>query len=148
MYIYICIANLRLMRSVKLLWFFNSWNIPDHDQWLLIISTKVTFTTHGNCNVPLTGPRFVFSRDISTSRYRCVCKSAGIISQMREADYKHPMNKKTRGSPDNGHSGCCCWQWRGHPRDIFPPCSSYIHPICICLLHPAMILPMKITISN
>jgi len=76
---------------------------------------------HGNCNVPpLTGPRFVFSRDISTSRYRCVCKSAGIISQMQEVDYKRPMNKNRRDLPDNGHSGCLCWQWRGHPHDIFP----------------------------
>lgn len=49
--------------------------------------------------MPLTGPRFVFSRDISTSRYRCVCKSAGIISQMREADYKHPMDKKCGAAP-------------------------------------------------
>lgn len=77
---------------------FQLWNIPDRDQRLLIVPTKATFAMHGNCNTPLTGPRFVFSRDISTSRYRCVCKSAGIISQMREADYKHPMNKNTRGS--------------------------------------------------
>lgn len=142
-----CIKFAIDMSSVKLSWFYESRNIPDHDQRLLIVPMKATFATHGNCNVPLTGPHFVFSRDISTSRYRCVCKSAGIISQMREADYKHPMNKKRGAEPDNGHSGCRCWQWRGHPRDIFSPCQSYNYPpyVHVCLLHSA-ILFMKITI--
>lgn len=65
----------------------SSQTLKDHGKksrsTLFIVPMKATFVMSRNCNAPLTESRFVFSRDISTSRYRCVCKSAGIISRCK-----------------------------------------------------------------
>jgi len=87
---------------------------------LFITPTKTIFIRHRNCNALLTGPRFVFSRDISTSRYRCVCKSMGIILRCERQIINIRWIKNVEIPPDNGHSGCHCWQWYGQPHDIFP----------------------------
>lgn len=108
------------------------WNIAKKS-WstLFIVSMKATFVMSGNCNVPLTESRFVFSRDISTSRYRCVCKSVGIISRCKRQIINIQWIKKREAR-----------QWplrvslltmaRSIPR-YFPHGTSFSHPICVCI---------------
>lgn len=131
------------------------WNITKKKSWsmLFIVPMKATFVMPGNCNVPLTESLFVFSRDISTSRYRCVCKSAGIISRCKRQIINIRWIKKTRNQTmatpsvvvDNGTVS---------PSNIFPmachsqPPYMYMHTyqymsVTVALCHDTLLYMME-----